>query len=126
MARRPLVALVDDDESVRESLPDLLGVLGFDAKTFPSAQAFLSFDGIQDVRCMMLDIAMPGMTGPELHDELRGRGHSIPTIFITARADNGVRTTLLRRGAVEVLFKPFSEEALRAALAAALPASRTK
>jgi FixJ family two-component response regulator len=123
---RPLIAVVDDDESVRESLPDLLGVLGFDAKTFASAQEFLSSDTIKDVRCMILDIAMPGMTGPELHQELHRRGHSIPTIFITARADNGVRMNLLRRGAVQVLFKPFSEEALRTALDAALPGNRSK
>jgi FixJ family two-component response regulator len=126
MARRPLIAVVDDDESVRESLPDLLGELGFDSETFASAQEFLSSGRIHDVSCMILDIAMPGMTGPDLHEELGRRGHSIPTIFITAKAENGIRARLLRQGAVEVLFKPFDDEALRAALYVALPGDRSK
>jgi FixJ family two-component response regulator len=126
MARRPIVAVVDDDESVRESLPDLLGELGFDARTFASAQEFLSSRHIEDTRCMILDIAMPDMTGPELFQELVRRGHAIPTIFITARAENGVRAGLLRQGAVEVLFKPFGDEALRTALDAALRGNREK
>lgn len=126
MARRPIVAVVDDDESVRESLPDLLGELGFAARTFASPQEFLSSGHLEDTRCMILDIAMPDMTGPELFQELVRRGHTIPTIFITARAENGVRARLLRQGAVEVLFKPFGDEALRVALDAALRGERKK
>jgi FixJ family two-component response regulator len=116
MPRRPLVSVVDDDESVRESLPDLLGELGFAARTFASAHEFLASNSIAVTRCIILDIAMPGMSGPELHLELRRRGHAVPTIFITARADERVRGDLLRQGAVECLFKPFSDQALRAAL----------
>lgn len=124
MARRPLVALVDDDESVRESLPDLLRELGFAAKAFASAEDYLASDSLPNTRCLILDVAMPGMSGPDLHRELISRGHAIPTIFITARADESLREKLLRQGAIACLFKPFSDEALRTALDAALPSSR--
>lgn len=124
MARRPLVALVDDDESVRESLPDLLRELGFAAKAFASAEDYLASDSLPNTRCLILDVAMPGMSGPDLHRELNSRGHAIPTIFITARADESLREKLLRQGAIACLFKPFSDEALRTALDAALPSSR--
>ena len=120
MARRPLVSVVDDDESVRESLPDLLGELGFAAQGFASAEEFLASNSVGVTSCVILDVAMPGMSGPELHLELRRRGHAIPTIFITARADERIRLDLLRQGAVECLFKPFSDRALRAALDAAM------
>jgi FixJ family two-component response regulator len=122
---RPLVALVDDDESVRESLPDLLREFGFEVRAFASAQAFLASANFAVTRCLILDIAMPGMTGPELYQELGRRGYSFPTIFITAKAENGIRARLMRGGAVEVLFKPFSDEALRAALDAALQGNRS-
>ena len=121
MSRRPIVSVVDDDESVRESLPDLLGELGFTAHAFASADEFLAAGNLAHTRCLILDVAMPGMSGPDLHRELIRRGHTLPTIFITARADEDVRVGLLRLGAVACLFKPFSDEALRAALAAAFP-----
>lgn len=117
---KALVAVVDDDESVRESLPDLLKEIGFTAKAFASAQEFLTTGDIAATRCLLLDIAMPGMSGPELQQELKSRGQVIPIVFITARADEGVRQRLLEQGAVECLFKPFSEQQLRAALDAAL------
>ena len=116
-----LVSVVDDDESVRESLPDLLRELGFVARAFASANEFLTSNAVATTRCLILDIAMPGMSGPELQHELRRRGEDIRIIFITARADETVRQQLLRQGAVECLFKPFSEQELRAALDAALP-----
>jgi FixJ family two-component response regulator len=118
-----LVTVVDDDESVRESLPDLLRELGFAAQAFASAQDFLMSEYVTTTRCLILDIAMPGMTGPELQQELRLRGSPISIIFITARADQSVRQQLLARGAVDCLFKPFSEQQLRTALDAALPGS---
>jgi FixJ family two-component response regulator len=118
----PLVSVVDDDESVRESLPDLLKQLGFTAQAFPSAEAFLASSLITATRCLILDIAMPGMSGPELHRELAERRQDIPTIFITGSDDKGIRPRLLAAGAVECLFKPFSDEALVAALNAALRA----
>jgi FixJ family two-component response regulator len=120
---QPLVTVVDDDESVRESLPDLLRELGFAAQAFASAQDFLMSDCVTTTRCLILDIAMPGMTGPELQQELTLRGSPIAIIFITARADQSVRQQLLARGAVDCLFKPFSEQQLRTALDAALPGS---
>jgi FixJ family two-component response regulator len=121
MAPRISVAVVDDDESVRESLPDLLREFGYAPKAFASAEEFLASGCIPEARCLILDIAMPGMSGPELHHELILRGHAIPIIFITAHADKSVPPGLLRRGAIACLFKPFNEEDLRAALAAALP-----
>jgi len=117
---RPLVSVVDDDESVRESLPDLLGEFGFASRTFSSAEDFLASDCVDQTRCLILDIAMPGMSGPELQRELKLRGQEIPIIFITASTDKTVRPRLLEQGAVECLFKPFSDTALLEALNAAL------
>jgi FixJ family two-component response regulator len=113
---RPLVSVVDDDESVRESLPDLLGELGFAARTFSSAEEFLTSDCIDQTGCLILDIAMPGMSGPELQRELKLRRHEIPIIFITASTDQAVRPQLIEQGATECLFKPFSDTALLRAI----------
>jgi FixJ family two-component response regulator len=123
LSSRPLVAVVDDDESVRESLPDLLQELGYATRAYASAEEFLASGGPHGTECLILDIAMPGMSGPELQRELILRGHSIPTIFITALADKSIPPGLLQRQAVECLFKPFSEQELREALAAVLPRS---
>ena len=117
---RPLVSVVDDDESVRESLPDLLRELGYATRTFSSAEEFLASDCVGQTRCLILDIAIPGMTGPELQQELIRRRQAIPTIFITANRDKTVRSRLLEQGAAECLFKPFSDTALLEALNAAL------
>jgi FixJ family two-component response regulator len=119
MAKRPLVSVVDDDESVRESLPDLLRELGYSARAFSSAEEFLASDCVGETQCLILDIAMPGMTGPDLQQELTVRAQEIPIVFITAQADEAVRTRSLEQGAVECLFKPFSDTALFAALNAA-------
>lgn len=120
---RPLVSIVDDDESVRESLPDLLREFGFAARAFSSADGFLSSDCIDETRCLILDIAMPGMSGPELQHELKLRRRAIPIVFITARRDETIRPRVLEQGAVECLFKPFSDTALLDAVNAALQAS---
>ncbi|MGB6383952.1 MAG: response regulator [Terriglobales bacterium] len=117
---RPLVSVVDDDESVRESLPDLLGEFGFAARTFSSAEQFLASDCLDQTRCLILDIAMPGMSGPELQRELKFRGRELPIIFITASTDKTVRPQLIERGAIECLFKPFSDTALLEAVNSAL------
>ncbi len=121
MTARTMVTVVDDDESVRESLPDLLQELGYAARAFASAEEFLASGSVLDTQCLILDVAMPGMSGPELQLELAHQGHTIPTIFITALADRSLPPGLLRRGAVDRLLKPFSEQDLRNALAAALP-----
>jgi len=118
--RRSLVSIVDDDESVRESLPDLIRQFGFDVEAFASAEAFLASEFVNDTRCLVLDIAMPGMSGTDLQRELASRRETIPIVFITASGDRTVRRRLLAEGAVECLFKPFSETALLDALNAAL------
>ncbi len=117
MSERLLVSVVDDDESVRESLPDLLREFGYAAKAFSSAEEFLASDWIGRTRCLILDIAMPGMSGPDLQRELKVRGHKIPIIFITA--NQAARLRVLEQGAVECLNKPFSDAALLGALQAA-------
>ena len=115
-----LVSIVDDDESVRESLPDLLRELGFMAQAFASAEEFLSSDCVDQTRCLVLDVAMPSMSGPDLQRALMQRGQEIPIVYITAHRDEAVRPRLLEQGAVECLFKPFSDTALLQAVNAAL------
>lgn len=123
MQSNPLVSVVDDDESVREALPDLLRELGFAVQAFSSAEAFLASAHIEATRCLILDIAMPGMSGPDLQRELQRRGHHIPVIFITAHGDATVGPRLISQGAVDCLLKPFNESDLLTALHAALPAA---
>ena len=117
---QPLVSVVDDDESVRESLPDLLRQFGFAAAGVLVGRSVPRVGGREETSCLLLDIAMPGMSGPELQQELIRRRQEIPIVFITAHGDSTVRPRLLARGAVECLFKPFSEAALLDALNAAL------
>lgn len=119
----PLVAVVDDDESVRESVPDLLRELGFAAAAFASAEEFLASDHLGQTRCLVLDVNMPGMSGPELQEELTVRGHAVPIVFITAQQDDGICPRVLAAGAVACLFKPFSDTALLDAVNAALRGS---
>jgi FixJ family two-component response regulator len=111
-----VVVVVDDDESVRESLPDLLKELGFTVVAFSSAAEFLSSNTVERTMCLVLDILMPGMSGLELQKELNNRGRKIPIIFITAQKDDSVRKRVLDQGAVDILLKPFSDVALREAL----------
>lgn len=124
MVMRPLISVVDDDESVRESLPDLLREFGFAAEAFSSAEEFLASDCLGQTECLVLDVTMQGMSGPDLQQELARRRQEIPIVFITAHRDEVVRPRLLERGAVECLFKPFSDTALLEALNAALRVSR--
>ena len=118
--QRLLISVVDDDESVRESLPDLLNEFGFAARAFSSAEAFLSSDCVDKTRCLILDVMMPRMTGLDLQQELTRRGQEIPVIFITARKDEALRARAFRQGAVKFLNKPFSDTALLDALNVAL------
>ncbi|MGH9742278.1 MAG: response regulator [Candidatus Acidiferrum sp.] len=113
---KPLVVVVDDDESVRESLPDLLKEFGFAVLAFSSAEEFLASGSIDRLDCMVLDVAMPGMSGVDLQKEIKNRGHKIPIIFITAQKDESIRKRVLEQGAVDILLKPFSDTALREAL----------
>lgn len=123
MIVRLLVAVVDDDESVRESLPDLLRELGFAAEAFSSAEEFLESGHVVQTSCLILDVAMPGMCGPDLQRELKRRRQEIPIVFITGHGDENVRPRVLAEGAAECLFKPFSDTALRAAIDTALRAA---
>ena len=115
-----VVVVVDDDESVRESLPDLLMEFGFKVLAFSSADEFLASESIDRTQCLVLDMVMPGMTGLDLQSELKNRGRKIPIIFITAQKDDAIRKRVLDQGAVDVLLKPFSDTALRKALSRAM------
>jgi FixJ family two-component response regulator len=117
---RSLVSVVDDDASVREALPDLLKELGYASEAFASAEAFLSSSVVGETHCLILDIAMRDMSGPDLHRELMRRRQAIPVIFVTAIRDEALRPRLLEEGAVDCLFKPVSEQALIEALHTAL------
>jgi FixJ family two-component response regulator len=120
MSTRRLVSVVDDSESVRESLPDLLGQSGFAVQAFSSAEAFLASEAADSTSCLILDIGLPGMSGPDLQQELIRRGKAIPIVFITAQDDKILGTSLIDRGAVACLFKPFTDTALLDALDTAL------
>jgi len=116
MNPRLLVSIVDDDESIRESLPGLLKEFGFASETFSSAEEFLASDGISRSQCLILDIAMPGMRGPELQQELNRLKFKTPIIFITGHRDETERSRLIERGAIACLIKPFSDAAMLDAL----------
>lgn len=116
-----LVSVIDDDESVRESIPNLLRVFGFGARTFDSAEAFLASDAIGATKCLILDVAMPGMSGPELFEQLKQGTSDIPVIFITAHGNAELCGRLIRRGAAGCLQKPFDPMALIEALQQAVP-----
>ena len=120
MSTLPLVSIVDDNESVRESLPDFLKDVGFAVQAFSSAEAFLASGYVDETRCLILDVAMPGMSGPDLQRELKRRQKNIPIVFITAQTDGAIRSRVLEQGAVDCLLKPFTDTALLAAIKRAL------
>lgn len=120
MNKRPLVAVVDDNESVRESLPDLLQQAGLAVQAFASAEAFLAAEAAHEMSCLILDVGLPGMSGPDLQQELIRRENAIPIVFITAQGDKSLRPRLLALGAAACLFKPFSDDALLEAVETAL------
>ena len=120
MDNRKVIAVIDDDESVRESLPDLLRSVGFNARPFASAEAFLMSLELRMPDCLVLDVTMPGMTGPGLQQELKRRKRDIPIVFITAHSDEDGWQSLLSSGAAACLIKPFSERAILDAIRIAL------
>src|SRR5262245_26136309 len=120
MGKPPLVSVVDDSDSVREALPDLLQEFGFVSRAFSSAEEFLPANAANETNCLVLDIGLPGMSGPDLQQELRRRGSAIPIVFITAQGDTSLRPRLIARGAVACLLKPFSDDALLEAVNNAL------
>jgi FixJ family two-component response regulator len=115
------VAVIDDDESVREALPDLLKEFGYRADVYQSAQQFLAADCVTDYVCLILDISMPGMSGIELQQEIERRNEQVPIVFITAHGDEDVRRRL-RKDSVECLLKPFTDTKLLEAIQAVLKA----
>ena len=118
--KKTLVAIVDDDDSMRGALQGLLKVAGFPAQAFASAEEFLKSGQQHQTACLIADIRMPGMSGLELQAQLNADGCRIPTIFITAHGDAKMRLQALREGAVEFLSKPFDDEALLESVRAAL------
>ena len=119
-AEAPLIGIVDDDESIRNSISSLVRSAGFKAAVFPSAEAFLCSEYIQDTECLILDVQLPGWSGLDLQRQLAGTMCSIPIIFATAYGDDDVRTRALEQGAVTFLRKPFDDEVLLAAIHSAL------
>ena len=119
----PLIAIVDDDDSLRKSLDNLLRSVGFRTQGFASAEAFLRSNHIPDTTCLILDVRMPGMSGLELQRQLGAANWHIPIIFISAHADDDARARALAAGAVDFLYKPFHEEALLTAIDTALKRS---
>jgi FixJ family two-component response regulator len=115
-----VISIVDDDESVRESLPDLLRSFGYEARAFASAEAFLASGLVDTTKCLVLDIAMPGMSGPELYAEMIRQRRTVPVIFITGNGAPGLCDQLVTQGASACLSKPFDPDALVAAVRRAL------
>ena len=125
MTKVPLISVVDDDESVRESLDGLLRSVGFAVKVFASAEEFLNLDHRHEIDCLLLDVRLPGMTGIELHRHLVANHCEIPVVFITAHgSEQGVRSQALQNGAVDYLIKPLSEDTVLNAVQNALSARR--
>jgi len=116
----PLISLIDDDDALRSSLENLIRSVGLRAQGFSSAEAFLSSNQVHETRCLVLDVRMPGMSGPELQRQMAVANSHIPIIFITAHANDAQRTQALEAGAVAFLHKPFYEEELLNAIEAAL------
>jgi FixJ family two-component response regulator len=123
MTDASLISVVDDDESLRESLEGLLKAMGHMVNIFSSAEGFLNSDALAKTDCLILDVRMPGMSGPELQRKLKTHGHRIPIIFITAHGDEEVISRVMEDGAVDCLLKPFSEDSLLNAIGLALPGS---
>jgi len=118
--KKPLISIVDDDDLVREATKGLMKSLGFTAEAFPSAADFLTSHHLRRTACLIADVNMPGMTGPQLHDRLMALGNAIPTILITAYPDDGIRARALSAGVICYLTKPFDEDDLLVCIRAAL------
>ncbi len=120
MSGPPLISVVDDDDSVRESLQGLIRSVGLAVEVFASAEEFLSSNRLRDTSCLILDVRMPKINGLELQRELAARNCEIPVVFITAHGDEAARAQAIRHGSVDYLFKPFREESLLNAIHVAL------
>ncbi len=118
-----LIAIVDDDEAVREATKSLVRSVGYNASTFGSADEFLESEQVHDTSCLVTDLQMPGLSGIELQDHLVARGHCIPTIVMTGYPDDSVRARAMKAGAVGFLSKPFMDDELIACIDKALKAA---
>ena len=125
MSPGQLISVIDDDQSVRESIPDLLTEFGFRVHVFSSTEDFLRSAVVAETQGLVLDVGTEGARGPSLAEELAQRGLRIPIVFITGDVDERAREQLIGAGAVEVLFKPFSDAALLAAVKTAASIGRT-
>lgn len=123
--QRPVIAIVDDDESVRTAMSGMVESFGFSVGTYESADQFLQSDSVGGASCLILDVQMPGKSGIELHNQLMSSGHRIPTIFVTAFPDMRVRERALRAGAVCFLSKPFGRDDLLGCIRTALEKGET-
>jgi FixJ family two-component response regulator len=119
-SNQSFIGVVDDDKSVRESIRRLLATAGFKAKAFASAEDLLTSGALEQITCLILDVRMPGLGGIGLQQKLAGTHWRIPIIFITAHADEQARFITMQAGAVDFLYKPFSEDLLLRAVEAAL------
>jgi FixJ family two-component response regulator len=126
MPNKPVIAIVDDDASVREAVMSLMRALGFLAEAFPCAEDFLESDGLPRTSCLIADVRMPGMSGLELHRKLIASGKPIPTVLITAHSDDEVRARALEAGIICYLTKPFREDDLLGCIRSALDHSETE
>ena len=120
MSGVPLISIVDDDDSLRNSLDNLIRSIGFRTQGFPSAEAFLSSNQAFETACLILDVRMPGMNGLDLQRQIVAANWRIPIIFITSHVDDDARARALENGAVDFLYKPFREEELLNAIEAVL------
>ena len=122
-SRSSLIAVVDDDISVRESVESLLKSVGFHVNTYSSAEEFLGSPRLNTADCLILDVRLDGMSGPDLQRELKFSGHSIPIVFVTAHETEALRARMLADGAIDCLLKPFNDDTLLNAVEIALRAS---
>jgi len=120
MDQTATIIVVDDDQSVRESLPELIRECGYASRTYSSAEEYLASGDVEHTNCLILDVAMPGMTGRELQIELRKQQADVPIVFITAIQNEAIRALVIEEGAVACLLKPFGDEELFAAISSAL------
>jgi FixJ family two-component response regulator len=119
-SRSSLIAVVDDDISVRESVESLLKSVGFQVNTYSSAEEFLGSPKLNAADCLVLDVRLDGMSGPDLQRELKTGGHSIPIVFVTAHETEALRERMLADGAIDCLLKPFNDDTLLDAVEVAL------
>ena len=126
MRKRPLVAIVDDDESIRETTKDLLESAGLTAVTFANASLFLKSRQMKSISCLVADMRMPDMTGLELHQYLLGSNHAIPTILMTAYPNERMRAQAIKNNVVCYLAKPFAADELLACVRCAIQRRRRR